>query len=161
MSASIIDLCEGVVAALNGAAPGTFSETFSAVFELAPNYSTMDAKSLRVVVTDAGGEIEPVARAYLSFTDGVSLVVLWRVDSGATGIDTAKMKRALALLEELVVFLALRPLAGYTPTGKMDRAGGAKDKTHYMAGNLDERLFAASVRVEYQTKVSIREGGSS
>lgn len=161
MSASIIDLGEAVAAALNDATPGTFSESFSAAFELAPVYSSIDAKTLRVIVTDAGGEIAPVGKGYLGFTDSISVIVLWRVDAGQTGIDYDKMKRALLILEEIVVFLAMRSLAGYSPTGEMERAGGAKDKTHYMAGNLEERLFAASVRITYETKISIRTGGSS
>lgn len=161
MTASIVALGEAVAAALNEAAPGTFSEAFAASFEFNPNYSSMDAKTLRVVVTDAGGDIAPVGRNYLGFTDSIALVVLWRVDSGTTGIDNSKVGRCLNLLEELLVYLALRSVAGYSATGKMTRAGGDKGKAHYMAGNLEERLFASSVTIEYQTKIQIRVGGSS
>lgn len=161
MSANIVDLCQGIADALNAADAGTFSESFSATFEYNPNYSNIDAKTLRVVVTDAGGEIEAISRANLGFTDTARIVVLWRVDSGATGIDTDKMKRALLLLEEIALFLLLKPIANYSAVGTMERGTTEKDKSHYMPGNLEERLFAASLKIPYQTRVNLRTAFSS
>lgn len=161
MNANIVDLCQGIADALNGAAPGTFSQDFAASFEFAPDYSSMDAKTLRVVVTDAGGDIELVSRARMGFTDTARVVVLWRVDAGSTGIDAAKMRAALLLLEEIARFLLGRGVANYSQTGTAQRGDGEKGKAHYMAGNLSDRIFAASLLLPYQTAESIRtEEGS-
>lgn len=160
-TAGIVELCEGVAAALNGAEVGTFSEVFTAVFQYNPNYSNIDAKTLRVLVTDAGGDLELISRGSLGVTDNARVVVLWNMGTAATDVDTDKMKRALLVLEEITVFLAGRAIADYMPTGAMERASGDKSKSHYMPGNLEDRLFAASVRVEYQSRMNLRAGFSS
>ena len=156
MNANIVALCQGVASELNNAPLGVFSESFSAAFEYAPVYSSMDAKTLRVVVTDAGGELELMSRARLGFTDGVRVVVLWRVDAGSTGLDVDKMGRALLLLEQITKFLVGRKVADYAQTGAARRGDGEKEKQHYMPGNLEERVFAAAVVLTYQTTESIR-----
>lgn len=159
---SIASLGDGVAGALNDAAPGTFSETFTAVYAFAPNYSTMDAKTLRVVVTDAGGEIALASRAQALFTDAIRVVVLWRVDAGATGLDDTAMRRALTLLEEITLFLLGRSVAGYAQDGTATRGAGEKEHAHYMAGNLEDRVFAASIIFPYQSRVArIRTEGAS
>ena len=157
-TAGIVSLCEGVVTALNA---GTFSESFTAVFAYNPNYSNIDAKTLRVLVTDAGGDLSLISRGAMGVTDNVRVVVLWNMAAGATGIDTEKMGRALTLLEEIIKFLAVLGVADYAPTGNMERATGEKDKSHYMPGNLEDRLFAASIKVEYQSRLGIRSEFSS
>jgi hypothetical protein len=160
-TAGLVALCEGIVTALNGAGAGTFSEDFTAVFAFNPNYSNIDAKTLRVVVTDAGGDLELIGRGALGVTDNARVVVLWNVGTGATGIDTDRVGRALTLLEEITVFLATLGVAGYAPSGTMERASGDKEKSHYMPGNLEDRLFAASVKIEYQSRLPLRSGFSS
>jgi len=162
MAASIKSLCDGVVAALNGADAGTFSETFTAEFGYAPSFSNMQASTLRVIVTDAGGDISLVSRAWVGMTDSVRVVLLWRVDdSTGTGIDSALMARALGLLEEITIFLVARSIGNYSQDGTAQRGTGEKDKAHYMPGNLEDRCFAASLLLPYQTRVNRRsEAGS-
>jgi hypothetical protein len=158
---AIYDLCDGVVEALNGAEPGTFSEAFSAEFAFAPNFSNMDAHTLRVIVTDAGGDLELLTRGQMGMTDSVRVVVLWRVGGGTTGVDGALVRRALTLLEEIALFLVGRSVASYSQDGSAQRGTGEKDKAHYMPGNLEDQCFAASMLFPYQTRQSIRRGGSS
>jgi len=129
MASSIAALCNGVVTELNA---GSFTTAFTAVFQYLPNFTVMEAETFQVVVTD-----------------------LYRVGAGTTGIDDAKMEICLNLLEEITQFLALRKIGNYSPSGQMFRSTGDKDKSHYMATNLEERLFAASLRIPYQTRVDI------
>lgn len=154
---SIVDLCQGVVDALN---VGSFSQVFIASFEFAPNYSSMDAKTLRVIVTDAGGDGELITKSMIGYTDSVRVVVLYRVDSGATGIDNTKMQAALDLLEEIIEYLIVMPIGNYSPDGTIKRGSGDKDKSHYMPGNLEDRVFASTVVIPYQSKATIRRIGS-
>jgi hypothetical protein len=158
VTANIVSLCQAVSSALNEAPAGTFSEAFTAAYEYAPNYSVIDAKTLRVVVTDAGGQVELVARGRLGYTDSVRVVVLWRVDAGGTGLDTSKIGRALTLVEEIVLYLLGKNMAGYVQTGVVRRGDGEKEKQHYMPGNLEERVFASVLVLEYQTTESTRAG---
>jgi hypothetical protein len=162
MAASIKTLCDGVVTALNGAEAGTFSETFVAEFQYAPSFSNMMASTLRVLVTDAGGDVGLISRAWVGMTDSVRVVIMWRVDETAgTGIDEDLMARALQLLEEITVYLIGRSVGGYSQLGTAQRGTGEKDKEHYMPGNLEDRCFAASLLLPYQTKLSTRtEAGS-
>jgi hypothetical protein len=153
----IVALCQGVADALNA---GSFSQAFTASFEYAPNYSTMDAKTLRVIVTDAGGDVAMISKGMIGYTDNVRVVILHRVDAGATGIDTSKMAEALDLLEEIVEYLIVLPIDAYMPQGTVSRGTGEKDKQHYMPGNLEDRVFAASIVIPYESKATVRRNGS-
>ena len=53
-NSSIVKLGEGVADALNAE---TFSESFTAVYEFAPQYTIPATETLRVVVTDSGSEL--------------------------------------------------------------------------------------------------------
>lgn len=161
MSANIVQLCQAIADALNGAPGGTFTSTFTASFEYAPNYSTMDAKTLRVIVTDAGGQASLVARGRLGYTDSVRVVVLWRVDAGGTGIDASKVGAGLLLVEEIMLYLLAKNMAGYAQTGVVRRGDGEKEKQHYMPGNLEERVFASVVVLDYETTEPLRAGEGS
>jgi hypothetical protein len=156
--AGIVDLCNGVVASLNA---GTFSEAFTAAFYYQPSESSEDAKSLSVIVTDAGGDIGLVSRAWTQFTDNVRVVIAWRVDNATqTDIDSAIMARALTLLEEITIHLVGRPIGNYSQDGTATRSIGPNDKSHYtldMAG----RLFAASLTLPYVSRISRREESGS
>ena len=60
MAALIVQLGKGVRDLLNA---GSFSQTFEAVWEYVPVYEIPSADTLRVVVTDAGGEIDLATKA--------------------------------------------------------------------------------------------------
>lgn len=156
MPSNLLDLCNGVVTALNA---GSFSEAFTAVFDYAPNYSTMRVKDITVIVTDAGGDINFASRSRAGYRDGVRVVVLWRVDSAGGGLDPEKLDRGLVLLDEIVLLLLGRTIGGYSQTGEAQRGVGEKDKQHYMPANLDERVFAATVVFQYLTTVTIPKDG--
>ena len=160
-TANIVELCQAVADALNAADVGTFEETFTAEFIFAPEYSVMDAKTLRVIVTDAGGDLEMIARSRLGFTDNVRVVILWRVDAAGTGLDATKIGRGLTLLEEISRFLVGKKMADYNQTGTARRADGEKEKNHYMPGNLQERTFAAALVLPYVTTENLTRETSS
>jgi hypothetical protein len=100
------------------------------------------------------------AEAQDEYTDNVRVVILHRVDAGATGIDTSKMAEALDLLEEIVEYLIVLPIDAYMPQGTVSRGTGEKDKQHYMPGNLEDRVFAASIVIPYESKATVRRNGS-
>jgi len=157
MAASIVELCQGIADAINGAGSGTFSEPFTAVFEYAPQYTIPDTETLRVVVTDAGGTIERPARRLLQYADTARVVVMWRVaDASGTGIDADLMERGLVLLEEITEFLFGLQIGNFKQSGSLVRGDGEKDKSHYYPGNLDQGLiFAADLRIGYQKQVQV------
>lgn len=162
MSAHIVTLCTAVADALTA---GAFSETFTAEYEYAPNYSAMDAKTLRVVVTDAGGEVGLMTRSRLGYMDKVRVVILWRVDATGTGLSPEKMNRGLVLMDEIINFLMGRTMGNYSQTGEVQRGLSEKDKEHYFPGNLDQRVFATTAVFGYRTTEVIpkdsSEGGSA
>ena len=158
MSANIVELGEGVRDALNA---HSFSQDFTAVFSFNPNISNMDAKTLQVIVTDAGGDIRLVSRQQMQMLDTIDVIVLHRVDSGATGIDEAKVKAAFLLMDELAEFLIRRVIAEYSPLGSIRRGRGDGEKQHYMKGDLQDRLFAATLAISYATRVAISSEESS
>ena len=152
MSANIIDLCNAVVDALNDAAEDTFSQTFTAEFEYVPEYTAPDADTLRVIVTDAGGKIPRAGRELITYADQVRVVVLWRVKQSSTGIDTSRMAEALQLVDEIAEYLYDKNVGDdeeFIQSEEMQRGSGEKDKQHYFPGNLEDRVFAASLLIPY------------
>lgn len=158
MSANIVELGEGIRDALNA---HMFSQSFDAIFSFNADFSNMDAKTLRVVVTDAGGDIRLISREWMQMLDTIDVVVLHRVDSGTTGIDDTKVGAALLLMDEIAAFLIRRAIAGYTPQGVIRRGRGDGGKQHYMRGDLQDRLFAASLAISYATRVALASEESS
>jgi GTPase SAR1 family protein len=154
MTASIVSLCQDVTDYLNAAGSGTFSQTFTAVYEYSPQYTIPDAESLIVVVTDAGGQVDLNSRRQMQYTDSVRVVILWRVDSpSVTGIDDDMMKASLLLSEEIVEYLYCVKMGNYTPTTAAYRGDGAKSKQHYYPGLVDQGLvFGADITLEYQAQ---------
>lgn len=155
-TASIIELLDGVVEALNApAAQAEFSQTFTAVRVFNPQWNGIEAKNLTVVVTDSGGDVDILAKKQIGMDDAVRVVILHRVNgAGTTGIDDAKVCADLLLLEEVLLFLVQRSIASYSQNGDVVRGTGEKDKSHYMPGNLTEdQLFGASLTFGYRTKV--------
>ena len=150
MSSNIVTLCHAVRDALNGAEAGTFSQSFTAVFEFLPEYTPVDAKTLRVVVTDAGGDITMPARGKRGMQDRVRVSAIWRVSpTSGTAIDKTRMDEALTLMDEITEFLLCRAMGDYSQTGRILRGLGDKDKSHYYAQNLKEKTFIASIIASY------------
>jgi hypothetical protein len=158
MSANIVELGEGIRDALNA---HTFSQDFDAIFSFNANFSNMDAKTLRVVVTDAGGDIRLIGRQSMQMMDTIDVVILHRVDSGATGIDDAKVNSALVLMDEITAFLIRKNIAEYSPQGVIRRGRGDGAKQHYMRGDLEDRLFASAIAITYATRVALNSDESS
>lgn len=148
MAANIVDLCNGVVTALNG---GSFSESFTAVFQYAPQYTLPDTDDLHVVVTDSGGTLDLHARSLQQHIDSVRIVLLYRVEKdGETGYDDDKIAAMLLLLQEIAIFMAKLEPAGYKRYGAIERGTGEKDKSHFYPGNLDQgNVFASSLTVPF------------
>lgn len=152
MAASLVNLCKGVRDALNDASSGTFSESFTAVFQYVPQYTIPDFETLRVVVSDAGGDINGASRRLIQYVDRVRIVILWRVDSATTTeIDNDLMESGLLLSEEIVEFLFHRPIGNHRHTGEVIRGDGEKAKNHYFPGHLEQgQIFAADLTFAYQ-----------
>lgn len=157
-TASIVELCEGIVTALNNAGSGEFSQDFTAIFKYVPEYTLPDAETLRVVITDAGGEIDYAARRYVGYIDRARVVILKRVDADSgTGISSTAIGEMLLLADEITEFLAQLVIADeYKPTGNIQRGDatderGQMDRSHYFPGDMEKgRTFASSLTFEYE-----------
>jgi len=105
MSAStIVELADTIVAELNGAVAGTFSQSFTAKRLYVPNFDLKDMKDLHVTVVPRGVELSTASRSLLQHDVQIDVAVQKKLPQDTTG-DMAAIDALMGLVQEIADFL--------------------------------------------------------
>lgn len=103
----ITGIADAVVAELNGAAPGTFGQAFTAVRGYRPQFDLAELKALRVSVVPRGIVIESLMRHANQHDVGIDVAVQKKVSP----TDAAELDGLMLLTEQIADFFRLRRLS--------------------------------------------------
>ena len=135
-----IDICDAVVARLNAAPVGTFSEAFTAALSFDPTEDRVDLSSLQVDVMPAAREVVQGTRAKMQETITVSI----GIRKQASASDVTAMKLRHNVVEQIYDYMAQQSLATYAAAKFSDA------NISFPAEPLiEDRTFLAVVNVTY------------
>jgi hypothetical protein len=103
------DIAAAVVADMNGAASGTFSQAFTAVQAYLPQYELADMATLHVTVVPKGVTVQPFGRGACQYDYAIDAAVQQKLSS----IDLATIAPLTGLVDQIADFFRLRRLANY------------------------------------------------
>ena len=102
----VTTIADAVVAELNNAAPGTFSQTFTAARHYRPQFDLAELKTLRVSVVPKGIEISGLGRSSNQHDVSIDVAVQKKVAAA----DAAELDGLTHLTEQIADFFRLRRL---------------------------------------------------
>ena len=105
----IDDIAAAVVADMNGAPLGAFSQTFTTVQAYLPQYELADMKILHVTVVPKGVVVQPFGRAGCQYDYAIDVAV----QQTPASTDPATIAPLMSLVEEIADFFRLRRLSSY------------------------------------------------
>ena len=101
------DIAGAVVAELNAAPAGTFSQTFTAVRAYLPQYDLKDMKDLHVTVVPKGAVVEGAGRNACQYDYAIDVAVQKKLAT----TEPSEIDPLMALVEKIADFFRLRRLA--------------------------------------------------
>jgi hypothetical protein len=139
--ALVIDIADAVVAEL---ANGTFSQPFTPVRRVLPEYELADLQDLRVTIVPASVEIEGASRAVCQHDVRIDIGIQKKL---GTDLDT-EVAQLCGLVEEICEFLKRRPLQATTPYAVWLKSA---NEPIYAADHLaEQRTFTSVLSVTYR-----------
>ena len=102
----ITSIADAVVTDLNGAAAGTFAQTFTAARHYRPQFDLAELKTLRVSVVPKGIAITGLMRSANQHDVSVDVAVQKKVNPA----DSAELDGLMTLVEQIADYLRLRRL---------------------------------------------------
>jgi len=139
----VTDIADAVVAELNAAPPGTFSQAFTAVRRVRPEFDLQDLETLQVSVVPKQHTMRAITRGATLHEPVVTIGVQKRIESD----EDAETAALGVLTDEIARHLRQRPLAA------MPGAvwAGTEIEPVYAPEHLAEhRVFTSVVTVNYQ-----------
>jgi len=116
---TIIAIADAVVAALNGAPAGTFSQPFVARRYYMPVFELKDMKTLHVTVVPRGVEMSTASRALLQHDVLIDVAVQKKFPQDVTG-DQPALDSLMSLVQEIADFLRATGRFGNAQWVRMD-----------------------------------------
>ena len=105
----INDIAAAVVADMNGAPSGAFSQPFTAVLAYLPQYELADMKILHVTVVPKGVVVQPSGRGACQYDYAIDVAVQQKLAS----TDPATIAPLMSLVDQVADFFRLRRLTNY------------------------------------------------
>jgi hypothetical protein len=141
----IIDIADAVTAELNAAAPGTFSQDFTALRKVLPAYELSELAELKVTVVPKAIEISGSTRSVSQYDFAIDIGVQKKLPSGSD-MET-EVEAMGALVDEIAEYLRKRSLAD-TPWAVWVNT---KNEPPYVPEHLAEkRVFTSVLTITYR-----------
>lgn len=125
------------------------ADVVGGTFYFVPQFDRLDLTSPKIVVTDAGSEIETTTRGHIAYADTIRIVYLANVDKSGE-IDNDAVDGHLRVIDALIEILFANPTVSSWSLIDVSRVGGGEEKAHYYPENLlQEHIFAAAISARY------------
>ncbi len=142
----VTEIADAVAAELNAAAPGTFSESFTAVRKVLPVHELKDLVDLKVTVVPKAVEITGSTRAASQYEITVDIGVQRKLAPGNTDLDAAVTTLG-TLVDQIAEYLRRRPLATAPWASWISLAN---DPVYAPEHLLEQRVFTSVLTVTYR-----------
>lgn len=142
---TVLAIADAVAAEMNGAAPGTFSQAFTAIRKTRPRFTLEQLKAVQVVAVPKATASQRTARNVATGDYSVDIAVMQHVPPAADGeVDESKTDLIVALAEEIERFFELRHMDKYPDAlwvGTAWNPSGAP----YVVQMLDDKSVMAAI----------------
>jgi len=142
----VTEIADAVAAELNAAAPGTFSESFTAERKVLPVHELKDLVDLKVTVVPKAVEITGSTRAASQYEITVDIGVQRKLAPGNTDRD-AKVTALGTLVDQIAEYLRRRPL---TAAPWASWVSISNDPVYAPEHLLEQRVFTSVLTVTYR-----------
>jgi len=144
----ITDIADAVAAELNAAAPGTFSETFTAERKVLPVHELKDLADLKVTVVPKAMEITGATRAASQYELTVDIGIQRKLASApASGDPDVEVTALGTLVDQIAEYLRRRPLAAAPWAAWVSIAN---DPVYAPEHLLEQRVFTSVLTLTYR-----------
>jgi len=139
VSSQAVTLADAVVAELNN---GSFSQSFTAVRRLLPDYDLEDLATLRVTVLPRQLSLERLNRAFIKAAYVIDVGIQKKIGADVDG----ELPGLIHLVEEITDYLAGRSLAGMTNAQWITNENDPLYDRDHLAG---QRVFTSVISATY------------
>jgi len=142
----VTDIADAVAAEINTAAPGTFSQAFTAVRKVVPAYELEELTDLKVTVVPKAVEISGSTRSASQYDITVDIGIQKKLPPGSDASDE-QVETLGTLVDQLAEYLRRRPLSA-APFASW--VGITNDPVYAPEHLLEKRVFTSVLTLTYR-----------
>ena len=141
----ITEIADAVTAELNAAAPGTFTQSFTAVRKVLPFYELQDLAGLKVTVVPKAVEITGSTRSNSQYDFSIDIGIQKKL--GSPSALEAEVESLGAVVDQIAEYLRRRPLPGAPFAAWVSTIN---DPVYAPEHLLEKRVFTSVLTLTYR-----------
>ena len=141
---NIFDIAKAIVATLNAAPEGTFSQMFTAVFKLVPKHEISELSNLKVTVVPQGYDMKNSSRAATEYDFTIDIGIQKKL---TTADVEAECSDLYPVVDEIIDYLRKRSLTGIAWANQTTMSNNPVVAVDHLD---DNRVFSSLVTIGYK-----------
>ena len=141
---NIFDIAKAIVATLNAAPDGTFSQDFTAVFKLIPKHEISELSNLKVTVVPQGYDMKNSSRAATEYDFTIDIGIQKKLTTADVEAECCDL---YPVVDEIIDYLRKRSLTGIAWANQTTMSNNPVVAVDHLD---DNRVFSSLVTIGYK-----------